>query len=224
MRIRVNFERPFETSYIGHLDLKTAIDRGLRRTLLPLKYTEGFNKRVKLEMGFPLNVGMVGEDEYFDFYLNEDANLEVVNSKLENAFAGIIKIKKAKEIPENTPSITAFDAILVNFIYAELTEDYPQSAIEETIKWILDSEVIIVSREGKKRDIRKFIERVELFKKENLDLEILLSVFFTLHGSMRVDELEALFKEHNIPINFKFAVRKRTSLLYKGKIISPLDF
>lgn len=224
MRIRVNFERPFETSYIGHLDLKTAIERGLRRTMIPLKYTEGFNKRVKLEMGFPLNVGMVGEDEYFDFYLDEPVSLEIITSKLKNSFAHIINIKEAKEIPDNAPPITSFDAILVHFIYAELTENYPLDSIEKTIKWIREARSILVSRDGKERDVRKFIERIELMRKDNLDLEILFSVFFTSRGSIRIDELEALLKEKGVPVNFKFSVRKKTSLLFKEKIISPFDF
>lgn len=224
MRIRVNFERPFETSYVGHLDLKTAIERGLRRTMLPLRYTEGFNKRVKIEMGFPLNVGMVGEDEYFDFYLDELVPLETITSRLKESFADIICLREAKGIPDNAPPITSFDAILVHFIYAELTENYPLDSIEQMIKWIRESQSILVSRNGKERDVRRFIERIELMRKDNFDLELLFSVFFTSHGSVRVDELEALLREKGVPINFKFSVRKKTSLLFKEKIISPFDF
>ncbi len=224
MRIRVNFVRPFETSYIGHLDLKTTIERGLRRTMVSVKYTEGFNKRIKLEMGFPLSVGMVGEDEYFDFYLNELVELEAIAAKLEKAFSGIISIKGLKEIPDNSPAITSFDAILVNIIYAELEIDYPEQAIEETIKQIFENRKIVVSRDGKEREVRKFIERAELFKKVGLDIELLFSIFFTHSGSIRVDEFQQMLKGRGLRINFKFAVRKRTSVLYKGKILSPFDF
>ncbi|MGC9124867.1 MAG: TIGR03936 family radical SAM-associated protein [Caldisericaceae bacterium] len=223
MRIRVNFERPFETSYIGHLDLKTAMERGLRRTMLPLKYTEGFNKRVKLEMGFPLNVGMVGEDEYFDFYLQETVPLDLLTKRLSESFQGIINIKEARHISDKLPPISSYDAKLVNFVYAELTEDYPEELIEKEVKHIRESKEILVMRDGKEHNVRDFIERVELLKKEFLDLEILFSVFYTSHGSMRVNELETLLKESGVPINFKFTVRKKTSLLSSGKIITPFD-
>jgi radical SAM-linked protein len=122
VRIRVNFERPEDICYIGHIDLKTAIERGLRRTLLPLKFTEGFNSRVKMETGFPLSVGMVGEDEYFDFYLKEELDIGTIKENLNSAFAGTIIIKDAKVIPDNSPSITSLDAILVHFIYGKVLE------------------------------------------------------------------------------------------------------
>jgi len=67
MRIRVNFEWPEDICYLGHVDFTRTVARGLRRTSLPLRFTEGFNSRVKVEMGFPLSVGMLGEDEFFDY-------------------------------------------------------------------------------------------------------------------------------------------------------------
>jgi len=31
-------------------------------------------------------------------------------------------------------------------------------------------------------------------------------------------------KNYGLPVEFEYSVRKRTSVLYKGKIISPFDF
>ena len=224
MRIRVNFERPEDICYIGHIDLKTAIERGLRRTLLPLKFTEGFNSRVKMETGFPLSVGMVGEDEYFDFYLKEELDIGTIKETLNSAFAGTIIIKDAKVIPDNSPSITSLDAILVHFVYGTVLESISDEEIENYFKKVLESSEIIIEREGKKKEIRKFIENLELLKREGENVEVLFSIYFTHSGSVRVDELLNILKNSGLLIEFEYSVRKRTSVFYKGKIVSPFDF
>ena len=224
MRIRVNFERPEDICYIGHIDLKTAIERGLRRTLLPLKFTEGFNSRVKMETGFPLSVGMVGEDEYFDFYLKEELDIGTIKETLNSAFAGTIIIKDAKVIPDNSPSITSLDAILVHFVYGKVLESISDEEIENYFKKVLESSEIIIEREGKKKEIRKFIENLELLKREGENVEVLFSIYFTHSGSVRVDELLNVLKNSGLLIEFEYSVRKRTSVFYKGKIVSPFDF
>lgn len=224
MRIRVNFERPEDICYIGHIDLKTAIERGLRRTLLPLKFTEGFNSRVKMETGFPLSVGMVGEDEYFDFYLKEELDIGTIKETLNSAFAGTIIIKDAKVIPDNSPSITSLDAILVHFVYGKVLESISDEEIENYFKKVLESSEIIIEREGKKKEIRKFIENLELLKREGENVEVLFSIYFTHSGSVRVDELLNILKNSGLLIEFEYSVRKRTSVFYKGKIVSPFDF
>ena len=222
--MRVNFERPEDICYIGHIDLKTAIERGLRRTLLPLKYTEGFNKRVKLEMGFPLSVGMVGEDEYFDFFVEDTETFDLIRSKIEEAFYGILVIKGIREVTLEAPSLTSLDAILVHYIYAKLDFDIEEVEIEEKIRRIIHASEIIMQRDEKKKDVRPFIENLELLKKEKLNLELLFSIYFTRNGSIRIDEIEKVMKDTGLPVEFEYSVRKRTSVLYKGKIISPFDF
>lgn len=224
MRIRINFERPEDICYIGHIDLKTALERGLRRALLPLKYTEGFNSRVKLEMGFPLSVGMIGEDEYFDFYLNEDISPEFIKNKLEDAFSGVITVKNIKEVPLEAPPLTSLDAILVHFVYGKLEFDIDEGEIDRKIKEILKNPEIIVQRGEKLKNVRPFIENLELLKKEGLNLELLFSIYFTRSGSIRIEEIEKTMKNSGIPVEFEYSVRKRTSVFYKGKLITPFDF
>jgi radical SAM-linked protein len=224
MRIRVNFERPEDICYIGYIDLKTVIERSLRRTLLPLKFTEGFNPRVKMEMGFPLSVGMAGEDEYFDFYLNEKRDMDLILNRLDESFREILPVKEIKEIPAEAPSLTSLDAILVNFIYGKLEYDLTEPEIERKISIIMNLSEIIVARNDKKKDLKPFIENLKLLKKDKLNLEMLFSVYFTMNGSIRVEEMAKVLKDLGIPVEFEYSIRKKTSVFYKGKLVSPLDF
>lgn len=49
--------------FLGHLDQVRALDRALRRSGLPVAYSEGFNPRAKLSFGPPLPVGAESEAE-----------------------------------------------------------------------------------------------------------------------------------------------------------------
>ncbi len=59
--------------YISHLDLMKAVQKILKRTGLPLKYSEGFNPHMVLNIANPLPLGIVGKQEFLDFELKTDS-------------------------------------------------------------------------------------------------------------------------------------------------------
>ncbi|MBM4015087.1 MAG: DUF2344 domain-containing protein [Planctomycetes bacterium] len=50
-----------ELAWLGHLDLARAIERALRRAEFPLRFTEGFHRRIRMRLPEPLPLG-VGSD------------------------------------------------------------------------------------------------------------------------------------------------------------------
>ena len=71
MKIRLQFEK--NMPYISHLDLMKAVQKILKRTGLPLKYSEGFNPHMVLNIANPLPLGIVGKQEFLDFELKTDS-------------------------------------------------------------------------------------------------------------------------------------------------------
>ncbi len=230
MRIRVNFERPEETCFLGHIDLTRAVTRGLRRTLLPLKFTEGFNQRVKVEMGFPLSVGMIGEDEYFDFYLREEVSEEEILSKLKLSFSRILVVKSIKRISENVPAITSLNAILVHFIYGKTSPEINEKDFESAIANMLKQDTVNIIRfrkgkNGREKNVRPFIRELKILEYlDNGQFLLLFSSLFTREGSIKIDEVHTILENFGIKNSFDKIVRKKTSVVYKGKVISPMDF
>ena len=53
----VVFEKGKTLRYIGHLDLMRAMQRALRRSGLPIRYSNGFNPHIRLSFAAPLSVG-----------------------------------------------------------------------------------------------------------------------------------------------------------------------
>jgi radical SAM-linked protein len=229
MRIRVNFERPEEICYIGHIDLTRALARGMRRSELPLRFTEGFNQRVKMEMGFPLSVGMIGEDEYFDFYLSEEIPEEIIAEKLKRAFRNILIIKRVKSISYSVPALTSMNAILTHFVYGAVVSNSTESEIERSISDIMkEKEIIIKRKKGntiKNKDVRPFIKEAKVLNMDkDKSIILLISLYFTQKGSVKIDEIKSLMENRGIFIDFQYTVRKRTMVIYKGRILSPMDF
>jgi len=66
MRMIAAFEKSAQVRFVGHLDLMRAIHRALRRSGLPIRYSQGFNPHVLLSLASPLSVGVSGTQELMD--------------------------------------------------------------------------------------------------------------------------------------------------------------
>ena len=67
----VVFEKGETLRYIGHLDLMRAMQRALRRSGLPIRYSNGFNPHIRLSFAAPLSVGVVGLRELMEVPLED---------------------------------------------------------------------------------------------------------------------------------------------------------
>ena len=89
MKVRLIFEK--NVRYISHLELMRTIQRILKRSGLPLKYSEGFNPHIILSIAIPIPVGVCGIKEYADFELKEDIEPKEILKSLQNAADNGIK-------------------------------------------------------------------------------------------------------------------------------------
>ena len=67
--IRVFFEKKDRAIYISHLDLLRTMQRALKRSGLPVWYSEGFNPRIYLNFPLALALGVESSCEIMDFPL-----------------------------------------------------------------------------------------------------------------------------------------------------------
>jgi radical SAM family uncharacterized protein/radical SAM-linked protein len=58
--------------YASHLDTTRTIYRALRRSDLPIKYTQGFSPIPKVSFGPPKSVGQISKADFFDLYLDSE--------------------------------------------------------------------------------------------------------------------------------------------------------
>ena len=74
MKMIVVFSIRDRLKYIGHLDLMRAMQRALRRSGLPVRYSQGFNPHLQISFAAPLSVGMEGLREVMEVPQNSLAS------------------------------------------------------------------------------------------------------------------------------------------------------
>ena len=71
--------------YTSHLDVHRTWERTLRRARLPLAYSQGFNKRPKINLAVALPLGFTSDCELVEFWLDGTPTLSEVESRLREA-------------------------------------------------------------------------------------------------------------------------------------------
>lgn len=81
-----------DARFMAHLDFGRLVDRLLRRSDLPVKWTQGFNPRFKISYQDALPVAMASEGEWVSFSLIEDLELTEVQSRLAAVLPDIVRL------------------------------------------------------------------------------------------------------------------------------------
>ena len=121
---RVTYElvmgRRWEARFLSHLDVMRAISRALRRTGLPIYYSEGFNPKPKVSyLTPPLSVGHTSECERVRFLLMESIETEKVTAAFKESLPPGISLEKlsgplAPNEPKKTESAIECFALLLD--------------------------------------------------------------------------------------------------------------
>ncbi len=84
-KVRIHFEKLNSAKFIAHLDLMDVLKRAFRMSGISISFSQGFNKREKMSMGFPVPLGIQSSDELCDLDLFADVPenfIEDVNTHL----------------------------------------------------------------------------------------------------------------------------------------------
>ncbi|MBN3033483.1 MAG: DUF2344 domain-containing protein [Candidatus Saganbacteria bacterium] len=85
-KIRIKYKKGEPVKFISHRDLMRAFQRALRRTGLPVAYSQGFNPHMKISWGNALKVGAASEGEFaeiqFDGWVKPNELMTALNASL----------------------------------------------------------------------------------------------------------------------------------------------
>ncbi|MCE5342003.1 MAG: TIGR03936 family radical SAM-associated protein [Eubacteriales bacterium] len=107
MRMIVVFEKGLVLRHIGHLDLMRAMQRALRRSGLPLQYSNGFNPHIQISFALPLSVGIVGLRELMDVPIVGEYDPQAFAQTLGRALPGSLRVLRARAVADDFPSLMA---------------------------------------------------------------------------------------------------------------------
>ncbi|MFW5986509.1 MAG: TIGR03936 family radical SAM-associated protein [Halanaerobiales bacterium] len=151
MIIRAEFNKLKPIRYISHLELMNIFRRTFRRAGLPLAFSRGFNPHIILSPGYPLKVGMVGRQEYFDLELAEEMDPCVFVEEVNKKFPEGINILKARTIP---PDIKSLMAVINTAIYSYKMDFCDESINQQGIieEFLSKDKIEIIRHRRKKKD------------------------------------------------------------------------
>lgn len=167
MKKRLFFNKYDEMKYISHLDLLRVMDRLLRRSGIPIKYSQGFHPRPKISLGNPISLGTEAFNEPMDIELREEMSNEEVLKKL------------------NSKEILGFDFVKVIDIDGKtsIVQDYEDmkfeiyglgSSIDKFLEFLSQEEIILTKEKKGKITSKNLKLRIKEFKVEGEKLILIL--------------------------------------------------
>ncbi len=110
MRMIVVFGKSYPARHIGHLDLMRTMQRALRKSGLPVRYSQGFNPHIKMSFASPLSVGIAGEKEIMDVSLASESGETVFRDALNRVLPDCLKAVFTRAIDESFPTLMGLAA------------------------------------------------------------------------------------------------------------------
>lgn len=166
-RVRVRWGKSARYRYMSHLENLRLLERALRRSRLPVSYSQGYNPTMKLSLGPPLPLGFTSDAEYLDITLDSILMPYMVENLRKTLPEGI-ELVDARSVFGNSTSLNAAINRAEYTVPLEFWSD-PQELRAEADE-LLASERLECERRGKnetkKIDIRPALYDVRLTDKE----------------------------------------------------------
>jgi len=161
MRIRVTYAKRGELRYTGHLDLQRVWERTLRRSGLPIVFSQGFNPLPRLQLASALPLGIESSCEVMDFWLAEKMELLHITSQLNAVLPLGLELMDLHETELKGPALeTQLRSAEYRVTFRDAVDN---KQLEKKVKEILNTGSLARERRGKTYDLRPLIEglRVE---------------------------------------------------------------
>ncbi|WP_052446829.1 TIGR03936 family radical SAM-associated protein [Candidatus Soleaferrea massiliensis] len=159
--IRVFYNKTQRAKYISHLDINRCMQRALKRSGLPVWFTEGFHTHIYVTFALPTPLGFESMYEVMDFRLVEELPMKEVVRRLNEHLPQGIEIWGAGA-PVMKPERIKYAEYDLSLTYLDKTGAETGAHLEE----FMEQESIIVTKKTKK-------------KVKEIDLKPLVSVLHT---------------------------------------------
>ena len=168
-KYRVKYKKYGVMKFLGHLDVLRFFQKAIKRSGLPIAYSEGFNPHQLLSFAAPLSVGVESEGEYFDMELLDQVSTDEIVSSLGGAMVDGVEITEARYLEGKVPNAMA------SVSAARYRIRFDDGKDEEFYDFIDNSRHILIVKKTKKSE--KEIDLKPLvyeYKKSDDEVEVVL--------------------------------------------------
>ena len=159
--VRMKFAKAGLIKYITHHDLFRIFQRSINMLNLPIKYSQGFNRRPKISFGFPIPMSYAAFEEYVDMIFLR--SISDIKSKFNGVLPEGLKIISQEQIERKTPSIMINTKEIIYKVkfYSDIDTDKIKNKYFDLRK----NDDLKIKRKNKKKvkeiNLREFIEDLE---------------------------------------------------------------
>ncbi len=159
-RVRLRWSKSEGVRFTSHLDVGRTFERAIRRSGIPIAYSEGFHPHQKVAFGPPLPLGYCSDAEYLDVQLSEPFT-SVFLQKLNQTLPSGFKFLEGRPILGKSDSLS----FIINLAVYEVWLDVSPEQVERSIESIISRSELPVTRTSKEQvkeiDIRRHVRSLE---------------------------------------------------------------
>jgi radical SAM-linked protein len=172
------------------MDLHRAMERALRRSGLPLAHTQGFTKRAKINFASALPLGVTGEAELADIWLDEAIAPEAALARLRETAPPGIRADAFVEVADEAARLQ--QAVRASEFSVTLLDPLP--GLDERIAGLLAAASLPRTRRQKAYDLRPLVLELRRLEDDAAGCQRLFMTLLTQEAATgRADEVvEAL--------------------------------
>lgn len=190
-RLRLTYRKFGPTRFIGHLDVARTWERALNRTAVPVSYSQGFNRRPRMQFAAPLPLGYTSDVELVDVWLRARLEPTQALDLIRARMAPGIEATTAHEVPLAGPSLPSLVCDATYQVSCLPGEEAPAD-LAQRVADFLAAPTVWRTRQDKRYDLRPLVVAATVLE-TSLAEDPWLSVrlFLTPHKSGRPDEVVA---------------------------------
>ncbi|QDU63652.1 hypothetical protein Pan216_45330 [Planctomycetes bacterium Pan216] len=206
-KVRIRFRKVGPLRFIGHQDLLQCWERLLRRTQLPLRYSEGFHPKPRVSSPLSLGLGIEGRDEIIEVELAPMPPLESVDEALRRqAVPGLEIVSVTRHPSKERARVTAVEYSL------QLPPGTPSAPLRELATEALAASTLETHRRRPGKPDRTIDLRPWLLDLAVDDHQVRFRTAVTEKGTARPEEILSLLGLDHATEQGAVLVRSRVEL------------
>jgi radical SAM-linked protein len=106
MRLLVKYAKEGDASFLSHREAMRAMERALRRSGLPLAFTEGFSPRPRMSFSPALPLGVSAQAEYLEVSVEEEAKILEAKERMNLALPRGLQVRDIQQLAPTMPKLS----------------------------------------------------------------------------------------------------------------------
>lgn len=172
MKVRIKFSKTGSMKFIGHLDVMRYFQKAIRRSGLPVSYSQGFNPHQLISFAAPLGVGLTSDGEYMDMQMESSCSTKEALQRLNATMNDEIRVKSFVELEEGSKNAMSIVAAADYCVSIKDGYDFPTDYQQKFDAFLTQDQIMMVKKTKKSEreiNVKPYIYQVAYSQEQFAD-------------------------------------------------------